>query len=105
MKKQILIALVGGALLSGCAAVHKTPMPSGGSKSDGTVDLSYTVSFMEYVQPNWEEAQKKATERCKAWGYSKARPFSSDQRKCNRWGTISRDCTQDLITRTYQCYD
>ncbi|QJD30915.1 YecR family lipoprotein [Methylococcus geothermalis] len=57
--------------IAGCA-VRKDWFATGGSRADGTVQLSYT--WRRFEQPVVDGAQgvALATSRCAAWGYSGA---------------------------------
>ena len=87
-------------VLGGCA----TPMnyaATGGSRSDGTVKLSY--QFREFQQPVVDAQQgiELAKSKCAAWGYTGAEPFGGELRTCaysNQYG-----CVQFLVTAEYQC--
>jgi hypothetical protein len=81
--------------------VAKTPVPTGGSKSDGLVAVSYDVGPYEVPLVDWEAAQASATKRCNAWGYPKADPFEGVKNQCSQF-TYS-GCAVQTVTRTYQC--
>ena len=100
MKKR-LIALVGLCVLAGCE-VEKTPVPTDGSKADGSVVLSYQVGAYEIPKVDWSAAQSSAVQRCRAWGYSSASAFDGDMRRCES-SDIYGSCTMTTISRTYQC--
>jgi hypothetical protein len=91
------------ALLAACAVdTPKTPLPTGGSRADGSVDMSFEVSLFENPIVDWDAAGLTATGRCKAWGYRSADPFEGTRTECNArdaYGT----CVQAFVTRTYQC--
>ncbi len=99
MKKSILcIALL---CLAGCE-VPKTPVPTGGSKSDGLVDMSYDVGGFEIAKVDWSAAQGSATRRCNAWGYRNAEPFEGMRTQCQSFDGYG-GCSFATVTRTYQC--
>jgi len=81
--------------------VAKTPVPTGGSKSDGLVEVSYDVGPYEVPLVDWDAAQASATKRCNAWGYPKADPFEGVKKQCAQF-TYS-GCNVQTVTRTYQC--
>ncbi len=72
MKKTlIVVALIA---LAGCE-VQKTPVPTGGSRSDALVEMSYDIGGLEVPVVDWDTALASATKRCNAWGYSRADAF------------------------------
>jgi len=99
MKKVFLVCLV-GLVVSGCA-VKKNWTPTGGSRADGTIKLSYEVAMFE--QPIVDNAQgvMLASERCKSWGYESAEPFGGILRNCTHSGQYG--CERWLVTAEYQC--
>jgi len=100
MKKTLVVALSLTAL-AGCE-VDKTPVPTDGSKADGSVVLSYQVGAYEIPKVDWSAAQSSAVQRCRAWGYSSANAFDGDARRCES-SDIYGSCTMTTISRTYQC--
>lgn len=69
--------------LAACA-VTKFPQPTGASRADASVTLSYQVSWFEGVIADWETAQRMAGQRCQAWGYSRADAFEGTNTRCER---------------------
>ncbi len=103
MKKLSLLTLT--LFLTACA----TPKPvflqaTGGSKSDATVDLSYSHTFLEIPQVDWEQGLSTAKERCSAWGYKSAEQFGGWRENCNSFDGYG-NCLNKTITITYQCLD
>jgi len=98
---KILLLLVAGLLvLQGCA-VNKTLEATGGSKADGTVQLSFEYGALEKPVIDWVSADATAVKRCQAWGYSKAERFGGVVQQCqyaNAYG-----CNQYFATVSYQC--
>lgn len=99
MKRVISGVLI--IALSACA-VQKTLVPTGGSKADGTVELSY--EFGEFEKPQVDRAQgvHAAQQRCAAWGYEGAEPFGGQKSQCQQLGGMS-GCMRTLVTVQYQC--
>ena len=99
MLKPILIvaALV---VVSGCA-VTKDYAATGGSKADGTVELSYQVGPFEKVTPNEVQGVSLATQRCESWGYKATEAFGGVNRECESGGYV-KNCT---VTKEFQCLD
>ncbi|WP_081533516.1 YecR family lipoprotein [Rhodovulum sp. P5] len=88
--------------LAGCVEVTKTPVPTGGSRADASVVLSYDFTSAEKVTADWAAAQAAADARCRAWGYRRADPFEGVRTQCNQsdgWG----NCIRGMVSRTYQC--
>jgi hypothetical protein len=84
-------------LVSACA-VHKELVPTGGSRSDGTVKMSFEVGPFEQPQIDGQQGIYSATQRCKAWGYSGAEPFGGATTICQ-----NGNCTRRMVTFEYQC--
>ena len=90
-------------LVTGCSTVT-TATPTGGSRSDGFVELSYPTKLFAKVDINWSEAEKQAVHRCSAWGYSSAEAFGGGTHQCysrNAYG----NCVSGLMTHKYQCIE
>lgn len=100
MKKLILACAVILAL-TGCA-VQKTMTPTGGSRSDGTVKLSYDLAPMEVATIDEKAGLNAATKRCAAWGYTGAEKFGGQTKTCNQPGGFG-GCGNWLVTIEYQC--
>jgi hypothetical protein len=76
-------------------------VPTGGSRADGTVKLSYEFDRLEKPQVDMVQGAAAAAERCKNWGYSGAQPFGGQTKVCN---DHNRDgCTSWLVTVEFQC--
>lgn len=99
LRLVVPLALLG---LIACTETIKVPQPTGGSRADASVVLSYQVGMFEVVSPDWVTAQSNANNRCRAWGYSKADPFEGLQNKCERTDMYG-NCVMQTISRTYQC--
>tara|TARA_B100000427_G_C15339257_1_gene520384 strand:+ start:451 stop:762 length:312 start_codon:yes stop_codon:yes gene_type:complete len=103
MKKIFTFCLLIG-LLIGCGPTIKYLQLNGGSKSDGTVTMSYSYGVFETPQVDWNDAQTKASNACRNWGYSSANVFGQGKSLClarNGYG----NCLKWQITYTYQCTD
>lgn len=95
-----LFVIVTVAVLAACSVV-KVPVATGGSKSDGTVVMSYEYGGFEQPKPDWNSAQQEATQRCQAWGYTGAEAFGGVNKKCNGYNAYG--CVRYTVHRTYQC--
>ncbi len=101
MKKIALIVASAALLTLAACATAKTYTATGGSRSDGTVKLSYEVGMFE--QPVVDEAQglSVARQRCATWGYTGAEAFGGTTSQCTYM--TSSGCGTALITKEYQC--
>ena len=99
MMKLAAVALV-GLTLSGCA-VQKQLVPTGGSKADGTVKLSFTYGMFEKPEVDGQQGARLAAQRCAAWGYTGAESFGGYTQQCTQ--PSSSGCLQQMVTVEYQC--
>jgi hypothetical protein len=100
MRRTIAFAVL-AAISMGCA-VQKTLVPTGGSRSDGTVKLSYTYGAFETPQVDMSQGRAAAAQRCAAWGYSDAEPFGGSTNICNSHDAYG-SCMSTTVTIEYQC--
>lgn len=100
MRKSLLVVLASTLILSGCAT-KKQLVPTGGSKSDGTVRMSYSYGMFENPVVDPSQGMTAAKARCAAWGYSGAEPFGGFTSQCSQPSTSG--CMQTLVTIEYQC--
>lgn len=97
-----LAALAVCSLLAACGPpTTKQLVPTGGSRADGTVDMSYEVGGFENARFDADQARIVAAERCRAWGYTDAGPFGGEKRQCQ--APSQYGCLQWFVTVTYQC--
>jgi hypothetical protein len=89
------------SLASGCT-VQKQLVPTGGSRADGTVSLSYEFGMFERPQVDGTQGVVAAQQRCAAWGYSGAEPFGGSLNRCQAADGYG-NCVRTLVTVTYQC--
>lgn len=95
-----LLLVSSSLLLTGCA-VEKQLIPTGGSRADGTVKLSFEYGAFEVPKLDTTQALTLAQQRCSAWGYTGADPFGGGIKRCtfgNAYG-----CNRWLVTYEYQC--
>jgi hypothetical protein len=98
------IAIVASLALALIGCAIKTPValvPTGGSRADGTVTLSYEIGSMQKPIVNMEQAAAAAGERCTAWGYHSAQPFGGETRQCQQPSEYG--CLRWFVSMTYQC--
>jgi hypothetical protein len=98
---KVVIAAALAFLITSCT-VQKDLVPTGGSRADGTVNLSYEYGLFEKPQVDLPKATAVAMQRCAAWGYTGAEPFGGQMNKCEAFDGYG-DCTRTLVTVTYQC--
>lgn len=98
--RRIVAMLVAGTL-GGCS----TPVAMdaiGGSRSDGTVQMSYEYRLFQTPLVDLDQARRDAAKRCQVWGYSDAQPFGGKQDRCLEWSALA-GCAHTVITISYQC--
>ena len=87
--------------LSGCAAV--TDMAAtGGSRADGTVEMSYQYNDFQPVKIDHQKALQSATRRCQSWGYKSAESFDNGLKTCVSPAAFG-GCNAYRVTVQYQC--
>ena len=87
-------------LTTGCAT-QKELIATGGSRADGTVKLSFEYGLFESPKLNTEQGLNVASQRCLAWGYTKAEPFGGYTSNCVN--PSRNGCTRWMVTIEYQC--
>ena len=102
MKKILAVVILS---ISSCAInpTSKIYGASGGSKADGTVQMSYTEGRYEVVQVDEVTSMIRAKRRCISWGYTSAEAFDFVSRKCQSINVTLGGCNSWLITKEYQC--
>lgn len=102
MMRNIKLILIAAALfVSGCEKpVNLTP--TGGSRADGTVSLSFEYGAFEKPVVDREAAQASASRACSGWGYTGSQPFGGATQKCQAFNGYGA-CMRYLVTVTYQC--
>jgi hypothetical protein len=100
--KSLFAAAAAFALLALYAcATPEVMQATGGSRADGTVDLSYEYGMLQKPVVDMAAAEIAATDRCKAWGYTGAEPFGGQLSRCE--ASDQYPCTLTLVTVKYQC--
>ena len=73
MKQKHVTLLAASALIilsmQGCA-VNKQLTPTGGSRADGTVKLSFEYGAFEVPKLDGQQGMSAARQRCAEWGYT-----------------------------------
>lgn len=96
------IALCAAILaVTGCT-VTKDWVPTGGSRSDGIIRVSYEIGEFETAKTDAAQGRRVAAERCQVWGYDDAEPFGGQTRTCSVTSGFS-GCATWLVTMEYQC--
>tara|TARA_R100001443_G_C3358906_1_gene178607 strand:+ start:1883 stop:2206 length:324 start_codon:yes stop_codon:yes gene_type:complete len=107
MRKILLTITI--LFLVSCATKTVMMQTSGGSKTDGTIILSYKYDNFTRVQPDFDNAQRKAEQACSRWGYSGAVRFGAGNRNCisrgNEYDVLPGTCITYRVDYTYQCID
>lgn len=101
MNKLLFIGLL-STLFVGCA-IHKELVATGGSKADGTIELSYSYGTMQVPVINEEQGLQLAKRRCESWGYKNAEKFGGHKQVCSIYGGFG--CNEFTVTIQYQCLD
>ncbi len=102
MKKALGISSILTVLILASCTTVKDWSATGGSRSDGTVKLSYEYGEFEKPQLSEQQASDLASQRCKTWGYSGAEAFGGSTSLCSRGGGLA-GCSQWIVTKEYQC--
>ena len=102
MKKTTLIifTLLAIILIQGCA-VNKELVPTGGSRADGIVKLSYEFGLFEAPKLDPQQGLNAAKQRCTSWGYKNAEMFGGSTKSCIN--TTNNGCNRWLVSVEYQC--
>src|SRR4051812_32756781 len=97
---RLTLCLLVSSIFTGCA-VQKQLIPTGGSRADGTVQMSYEYAMFEMPTIDEHQGRNAAAARCATWGYSDAAPFGGAIQTCNRWDNTG--CIGWLVNLQYQC--
>jgi len=101
MKRIFCASLIAALGLSGCA----TPVnmvPTGGSRADGTVNMSYEYGLFQEPVIDVNQAMVSANQTCAGWGYSGSKPFGGQTTKCEAQDG-NGTCLRFLATVAFQC--
>jgi len=101
MKLHCFFFIAAAMMLTACAT-QETLVPTGGSRSGGTVQLSYEYGLFQVPQVNMDRATQTAADKCAVWGYSGAQPFGGQINRCEQFNAYGT-CIQTLVTMTFQC--
>ena len=88
-------------VLVGCAS-QKVLQATGGSRSDGVVNLSFETGAFESPVVDWNQANTVALKRCQAWGYTAAEAFGGSTSQCQLYNGYG-NCLRAFVTVPYQC--
>jgi hypothetical protein len=98
MKAAAIVAILFGA--AGCAT-QVDLVPTGGSRADATVELSYEAGDLQQPIVDERQGEALASRRCNAWGYTGAEPFGGTTRRCVYMSGLG--CARWSYTKKYQC--
>lgn len=101
MNNRTWAILLLGLAISGCAT-QETLVPTGGSRADGTVQLSYEYGLFQKPMVDVSQATQAAANTCAGWGYSGAQPFGGQLNRCEAFNGYG-NCIRTLVTVTFQC--
>lgn len=87
-------------MVQGCT-VQKVLVPTGGSRADGTISMSYEVGELDIPVIDPQQGARDAGTRCAVWGYTGAQPFGGETRRCI--DRSAKDCNRWQVTIEYQC--
>lgn len=99
MKTIVIVAAL--LALGGCATT-KQWVATGGSRSDGTIKLSFEYNMFEKPQLDNQQGLALAIHKCSAWGYSGAEAFGGSESKCEQMNGYG-SCIAWMVTATFQC--
>lgn len=98
---NIYVAAFACLLAAGCTS-QKVLQATGGSRADGTVNLSFETGLFENAVIDWEQAGSVARKRCAAWGYTDAEAFGGSTTQCQAYNAYG-SCIHAFVTVPYQC--
>lgn len=96
-----LFAMGAFGALAACGTVTQMT-PTGGSRADGIVELSYEYGPFNKVKLDPVAAQAQAKARCQTWGYQDAEAFGGVIRQCQMPGGLG-GCSRWFATMKFQC--
>jgi YecR-like lipoprotein len=102
MRKCFVPWILAALLAASACAVRKDWFASGGSRADGTVQLSYTWGLFEQPVVDGAQGVALAASKCAGWGYSGAEPFGGAVTRCNSVD-YQGNCNGWVATVVYQC--
>ena len=108
MRRSQCAALFGGGafallIISACATDNKF-RPTGASRPDGIVQLSYDYVLSDRPVLDWMSAQDTAEERCTSWGYAGAQKSGAGRQICLTQDIFGR-CKSFHVNVAYYCTD
>lgn len=101
--KPLTIMIAGAAIILAACASQKDLIPSGGSRADGAVQMSYEYGLFESPVVDMGQGTAAAGNTCHGWGYSGAQPFGGQTRKCLVRDDSGGGCVRMQVTVQFQC--
>ena len=86
--------------LAACATVSQMT-PTGGSKADAIVEMSFEYGMFDKVKLDPTSAMTQAKQRCEVWGYESAEPFGGVVKQCQAMSGYG--CARWFATMKFQC--
>ena len=93
--------LLVSTLMLGCS-VKRDFYATGGSRSDGVVDMAYDYRSMEKPVIDPKQAYTIARSKCALWGYNDTEPFGGKIQTCTLRSGFG-ECAAWQVTIKYQC--
>lgn len=100
MTRALVLAAIA---LTGCATATVSPVVSGGSKADGVVELRGEYGMARSLAIDWNAANQRALDACRAWGFSSAKPFDTYDQRCADNEATPVGCLRSELRLRYQC--
>jgi hypothetical protein len=101
--KLLLFLILYSVFLAGCSSIPKQWSAIDGSRSDGTITLTYVYRPILDTKPiENNDAVDLATSKCVLWGYAGAEAFGDETKSCNTLG-VDGGCTSWRVSKVYQC--
>ncbi len=102
MIQKLPLVVATSFLLSACSS-NMEMKATGGSKSDGTVTLSFDHAAIVNPIIDEKKALQTAKSKCNVWGFRNAKAFGGSTKKClEEYKTGG--CVGYRVSKVYQCY-
>lgn len=99
---KIILSAISVLLVSSCATAPTALTPSGGSKSDAIVEMSYSTGMFSSLVIDWNATDIAAADRCTNWGFNGAEKLGGGTKRCvERYD--QDDCLRYEHVYKYQC--
>lgn len=103
MKQKLPLVIASSLFLLSACSTNMEMKATGGSKSDGTVTLSFDHATILDPIIDEKKALQTAQSKCKVWGFRNAKAFGGSTKKClEEYKTGG--CVAYRVKKVYQCY-